>query len=236
MATYVLVHGAWHGGWCWRRVADHLRRAGHEVYTPTLTGLGERVHLASADVALDTHIADVLGLIEAEELDRFVLVGHSYGGMVVTGVADAAADAISALVYLDAFVPKNGESMFTFRTLEQVEQMRRDASARGDGWRVAPPTPEHFGVADPGDREWVRRRTVDQPIATYGQPLDLTGALSAISRRVYIFAASYENSRFGRFAERARDDPDWDYHALPSGHDVMVDMPAELSEILLGLA
>ena len=112
MANFVLVHGAWHGGWCWVRVARILRDAGHEVFTPTLTGLGERVHLASADISLDTHVADVLGVLESEELEDVVLCGHSYGGMVVTGVAAQAAKRIDTLVYLDAFVPEDGQSVF----------------------------------------------------------------------------------------------------------------------------
>ena len=111
MATYLLVHGAWHGGWCWRRVTDILRAEGHTVFTPTLTGLGERAHLARPEIDLETHISDVLGVLDAEELDDVILCGHSYGGMVITGVADRLPGRIKALVYLDAFVPEHGESV-----------------------------------------------------------------------------------------------------------------------------
>lgn len=235
MATYVLVHGAWHGGWCWARVARRLRAAGHEVFTPTLTGLGERAHLAGPDIALDTHITDVLAHVEAEELDDFILVGHSYGGMVVTGVADRLAGSIPALVYLDAYVPEDGQSMFSLQPPERAEESRRLASEGGDGWRIPPRTPEYFGVRDPADADWMRRRCVDQPIATFGQPVSLTGAVETIPRRVYILAQGHPNSRFGVFAERLRDQPGWEVHTVACGHEVMLEMPAELSEILLAL-
>jgi pimeloyl-ACP methyl ester carboxylesterase len=124
MATYVLIHGGWHGGWCWARVAPILRAAGHDVYAPSLTGLGDRVHLLSPSVRLETHIEDVLGVLSYEDLRDVVLVGHSYGGMVITGVADRAADRVSHLVYLDAFVPRDGECL-----LDLLPEERADA-----GW------------------------------------------------------------------------------------------------------
>jgi pimeloyl-ACP methyl ester carboxylesterase len=233
MTTYVLVHGAWHGGWCWRRVADRLRAAGHRVFTPTLTGLGDRAHLGSPDIDLDTHIEDVCAVFEAEEIEHAVLCGHSYGGMVITGVADRIADRITAIVYLDAFIPEDGQSLFDIQGPERVKKFRAQA---GEGWRVAPMPAEYFGVMTAADVAWVDRRCVPQSIATYEQPVRRGGADAAIARKIYIFAEKHPNSRFGPYAEQTRNDPDWEFHAIAAGHDVMVDTPDELSEILLGAA
>jgi len=120
LTTFVLADGAWHGGWCWRRVASLLRAAGHGVYTPTLTGLGERAHLVGRHVDLDTHIADVRGVLQCEELSNVVLCGHSYGGMVISGVAESAPNALRSLVYLDAFVPADGQCLLDFIPAEQT--------------------------------------------------------------------------------------------------------------------
>ena len=129
MTTFVLVHGAWHGGWCYKRVARLLRQAGHEVYTPTLTGLGERAHLINRAIDLDTHVQDIVGVICCEELSDVVLCGHSYGGMVITGVAEQIAAKIRSLVYLDAFVPENGKSLMDYLPAQQSGQMRDDVRA-----------------------------------------------------------------------------------------------------------
>src|SRR5215471_17762390 len=136
MTTYVLVHGAWHGGWCWRKVRDALERSGAEVYTPTLTGLGERAHLASKDIGLDTHVADVLGVLEGEDLSEVVLVGHSYSGMVVTAVADRAADRVARLVYLDAVVPNDGQCLYDRAPPQVRTSWEEQARVGGEGWRV----------------------------------------------------------------------------------------------------
>jgi pimeloyl-ACP methyl ester carboxylesterase len=127
MATFVLVHGGWQGGWSWRRVVPHLRASGHEVYTPTLTGLGERAHLLGCVDGLDTHVKDVLGLIEYEDLEEVMLVGHSYGGVVITAVAEVVAEKLSHLVYLDASVPKDGQGMFDLMPPERAEGYREAA-------------------------------------------------------------------------------------------------------------
>lgn len=235
MATYVLVHGAWHGGWCWKRVAKLLRDAGHEVHTPTLTGLGEKAHLLSRDIDLETHIADICGVFEAEEITDAVLCGHSYGGMVITGAADRLADRISTIVYLDAFIPRNGQSLLDIQGPDRQKLFREQAAKSSDGG-VAPMSASYFSVMDPEDAAWVDRRCVNQPINTYDQKVQLTGAGDAIPRKVYILAEGHINSRFGPYAEQTRDDPAWEYHGLPAGHDVMVDMPEELTEILLGAA
>jgi pimeloyl-ACP methyl ester carboxylesterase len=235
MANYVLIHGAWHGGWCWRRVAHGLRALGHEVFTPSLTGLGDRSHLAGPLINLDTHIDDVVGLFDAEEIGEAVLCGHSYGGLVITGAADRRADRIKSLVYLDAFIPENGQSLFDIRGPDAAKAIREAVSKTGDGWRIKSFTPEYFGVMDPKDAEWVRRRCVDQPVATFGQPISLEGRWQAIRRKAYIYAERYPNSGFGRYVQQVRGKPGWEFHSLPSGHDVMIDMPKELIAILDGL-
>ncbi|NNE84725.1 MAG: alpha/beta hydrolase [Alphaproteobacteria bacterium] len=236
MATFVLVQGAWHGGWCWRRVSERLRAQGHTVFTPTLTGLGDRVHLATPDVDLDTHIADVLALVEAEELSDIVLCGHSYGGMVITGVADRIAEKISSLVFLDAFIPEDGQSLFAIQGPERENLSRGMAAEKGDGWMIPSFPSEWFCLTDPADAAWVDRRCVPQPIETFAQPVSLTGAWRNITRLSYIYALGYKNSLFGPFAERAKADPDWHYHEVPCGHDVMVDMPDELTALLIEAA
>lgn len=233
MVNFVLVHGAWHGGWCWVRVADRLRRSGHRVETPTLTGLGERAHLLSRDIDLETHITDVIATIEAEELRDVVLCGHSYGGCLITGVADRIPDRLRALVYLDAFVPEDGQAMMDLLPVAAGARMAALVKEKGDGWRVPPRSAESFQVATAEDRAWVDRRCVPHPFATMTQPLRLTGTGKPVATRLYIRAANYDASPFGPFAERARADPGWRYEEIAYGHDVMVDAPDELAEALI---
>ena len=144
MATFVLVHGAWAGGVVWRQLAPRLRKAGHEVYAPTLTGIGERKHLLSREIDLDTHIQDVIGVVEEEDLSDIVLVGYSYGGMVISGVADRVPEKVASLVYLDAFVPENGQSL-----LSLLPHDRRHATVPGEDWLVAPIPSAGFGLERP---------------------------------------------------------------------------------------
>lgn len=232
-ANFVLVHGAWHGGWCWRRVADRLRGLGHTVFTPTLTGLGERAHLLSAGVGLETHIADVVNVLSWEGLGEVVLCGHSYGGFVISGVAEKMAAAIRSIVFLDAFVPRNGESVFAL-TSPAVKEAILGAQARGD--LGIPPRPaEAFGV-NPADRNWVDRLCVPQPLATMTDAIALTGAVERIARKTYIRARSYANPGFDRALATLRAAPSWRTLEVPSGHDVMIDAPDELAQILLDAA
>jgi pimeloyl-ACP methyl ester carboxylesterase len=233
MTNFVLVHGAWHGGWCWTRVSRLLRRAGHDVFTPTLTGLGERAHLASADINLDTHIADILGVLESEELDDVVLCGHSYGGMVISGVAERAGGRIDTLAYLDAHVPEDGQSVLQLLGAARAEAIRAQASRTGDGWRIDPVSAEAFQVGEADDVKWVDRQCTAQPIATFGQPIALTGAIGRVRRRVYIRADNDRVTAFAHCAEHAGHAPDWDYHEVAAGHDVMIDAPEALAGILL---
>ncbi len=228
--VFVLVHGAWHGGWCWRRVADRLRDGGHKVFTPTLTGLGERSHLMRAGIDLSTHVADVVNLMRWESLDDAVLCGHSYGGMVISGIAEKMPQAIRSIVFLDAFVPNDGEAVVDLTGPAVVESVRT-AQQRGD-IGIAPRSAAAFGVNE-ADRAWVDGLCVPQPIATFTEKIALTGARERIARKSYIRAGSYANPGFDRALAAAQADASWRCCSVPCGHDVMVDMPERLSEILL---
>ena len=231
--TFVLVHGAWHGGWCWQRVAERLRVDGHSVFTPTLTGVGERTHLLRPGIGLNTHITDIVNVLKWEDLKDVVLCGHSYGGFIISGVAEQAASSIRSLVFLDAFVPKDGESVQDL-TGPAVRESITTAQQRSD-IAIAPRAAEAFNV-NPDDRAWVDRMCVGQPIATFTEKIALTGARDSIARKSYIRAAFYANPGFDKALAAARADSSWRTYDVPCGHDVMVDMPERLSEILLEVA
>jgi pimeloyl-ACP methyl ester carboxylesterase len=242
MANFVLVHGAWHGGWCWRDTAAELRKAGHQVFTPTHTGVGERSHQSAESITLETHIRDVCGCIEAEELNDVVLVGHSYGGMVITGVADRMAARIRSLVYLDAFVPEHGDSLIGLidkalpaEVAAQFVGGFRGAALEGRSGLMQPIPAEVFNVAQ-ANRAWVDRRCVPQALATFEMPLLLGGDHAKVKQRLYILADGWEPSPFRHFARQAEDKNGWRVAKLACSHDVMVDMPKELAQELLSLA
>ncbi len=231
MATFVLVHGAWHGGWCWTRVARLLRDAAHEVYAPSLTGLGDRAHLARPEVDLAQHVQDVVAVLEAEELREVTLVGHSYGGMVITGAAAQTGKRLAHLVYLDAHVPAAGQSLFDLSAPERAAAYREAARTSGDGWRIPPPPPERFGVTSQRDTEWLGRRLVPQPLATFEQALPAAGGERA--RRTYIYCAKPAMGPFDRYAEALRDDRKWTFHEMKAGHDAMVTAAGDIARILM---
>lgn len=242
MATFVLVHGAWHGGWCWRDTARALRAAGHTVFTPTHTGLGERAHQNGEAITLETHIRDVAGCIEAEELDDVILCGHSYGGMVITGVADRMPERIRALVYLDAFLPENGDSLIGLlpqalpaEVAAQFVGAFRGTALEGRSGMMQPIPAEAFNIL-PANRPWVERRCVPQALATFDMPILLTGDHAKVGQRLYILADNWEPSPFRHFAKKVEGRPGWRVTKLPSSHDVMVDMPEELAAELIKLA
>ncbi|HTP81371.1 MAG TPA: alpha/beta hydrolase [Alphaproteobacteria bacterium] len=235
MTSFVLVHGAWHGGWCWSRVARLLRQGGHEVHAPTLTGVGERVHLLHRGVTLDTHVEDIVRVFEAEELSDTVLCGHSYGGMVITGVADRIPDRIRSLVYLDAFVPADGQCTLDFQPPDRAAFFRAEAAGKGGGWLIPPVPAARFKVNE-ADQAWVDRRCVPHPLACFEQKLRLTGAFARVARRSYIKAGAYVPSPFDAIFERLKGDPGWTVHSVPCGHDVMVDRPEELAQLLVQCA
>ena len=234
MATFVLVHGAWHGSWCWTRVRRALQALGHEVFTPTLTGVGERAHLLSPAITLDTHIDDVANLIRWEGLSNIVLCGHSYGGAVVAGVADRVGERIDHLVYLDAFVLENGQSLHDTLPEEQRTLQLDLARDVGDGWKVPPIPAEVFNV-NTADRAWVDAQCTMQPLATFQQPITLNGRYSTPQNTTFVLASGFDGSPFPPFCERARA-LGWATTTLACGHDVMLDQPQELTDILAGIA
>jgi pimeloyl-ACP methyl ester carboxylesterase len=228
--TFVLVHGAWHGGWCWQRVARLLEARGHRVFTPSLTGLGERAHLFNDAIDLSTHVEDIVRLLQSYDLSDIVLVGHSYGGMVISGVAERTQSAIRSIVFLDAFVPENGKSLFDYMTEERRKQ--NEALAAQNGYRFLPPLSAEFFNVNEKDRAWVDARCVPQPYKTFTEKAKLTGARERIKKKTYVRAEGYPAAYFAGFYERLKADPDWRAIALPCGHDVMVDMPERLADIL----
>jgi pimeloyl-ACP methyl ester carboxylesterase len=225
-STFVLVHGAWHGGWCWKKVSPLLRAAGHTVYTPTLTGLGERSHLLTRDVGLDTHITDVAAVLEYEDLHNVILVGHSYAGMVITGVADKAADRIAQLVYLDAFLPENGKTGSDYG--------RKFPPITETSWHdPAPAAPQAWGVTDEADVAWVKARLSDMPRKCMQQPIQLTNAAARSIKGTFILCT--KPSQFAESGERAKQ-RGYRYQELMSGgHDVMISQPKALVGALLEL-
>jgi len=235
----VLVHGAWHGGWCWRKLVPLLESAGHHAFAPTLTGLGERAGLLTPEVGLETHIDDVTTLIEVERLTDVVLVGHSYAGMVITGVADRVRDRVGQLVYLDTFVPLDGDSMRSVAPLVMGAFLLQGRLG-GDGWRVEPPPPERFGVTDEPDRSWVRSSLTAQPLKALNDQLRLADPeIVSHFPRTHIHCGG--RSRLERILQRvlARRpqpprDPGWRLLALEAAHDCMITAPRELANLLLG--
>ncbi len=231
--TFVLVHGAWHGGWCWQRVAERLRDAGHKVFTPTLTGLGERSHLLAPGIDIATHITDVVNVMKWERLADVVLCGHSYGGFVISGVAEQMAAAIRSIVFLDAFVPNSGDTTQSLTSAAMQDAIRAALASGALG--MAPRPAAFFGVNE-ADQAWVDSLCTRQPIGTFTHKIALTGAREKIARKTYIRAASYANPGFDRALAVAKADPSWRVHEVASGHDVMVDAPDRLSALLLEAA
>jgi pimeloyl-ACP methyl ester carboxylesterase len=219
MTTFVLVPGACHGAWCFEPLARRLRQHGHEAYPITLTGLGARKHLLNASVNLDTHIDDVVNLLEDEQLTEVVLVGHSYGGMVITGAADRVPERVDGLVYVDAFVPVDGDSCWTLATDDQRNWYIGDAHT--NGYATAP-----LPFFDP--------RATPHPLASLLQSIRLRGGLDRFRSKDYVYATEGEGeSAFTPAYEQALADPSWRAHALASKHNVMRDAPDELLKILL---
>ena len=241
MATFVLVHGAWHGGWCYRDTAKAQRDAGHTVFTPTHSGVGERAHQSAENITLETHIRDVCGCIEAEELNEVILAGHSYGGMVITGVADRLAGRIKALAYVDAFLPENGDSLIALIHKALPPEVAavfigafHGSALQSHSGMMAPIPAEMFNIAM-ANRAWVDRRCVPQALATFELPLLLGGEHAKVARKHYILADGWDPSPFRHFAARVDGAAGWTLAKLPCSHDIMVDLPQELARELLSL-
>ena len=224
--TFVLIHGAWHGGWCWRPVRPLLK--GHQVFAPSLTGLGERKHLAHPGIDLDTHVEDVVSLLEMEDLEDVVLVGHSYGGMVVTGAADRAHARIRRLVYLDAFVPESGKCLLEYVVPERAARMREEGEKAGS---VTPPPLSLWGLTKPEHIDFVKPREVRHPYRTMSQPIRLSGNTQKIPK-TFVYCSSPATGSFDQFAAKYRHDPAWQFYELKTGHDAMILMPEAVAEIL----
>ena len=240
MANFVLVHGAWHGAWCWRRVVDLLQAQGHRVHAPTLTGVGERAHLLSPDIHLNTHIQDVLAAIENEELSEVVLAVHSYAGMVGTGVADRIGARLRQLVYVDAVVPKPGEA-WSATHASSTRQARINAARANRMYSFPPPSADVFGL-EGEDAAWVARRQTPHPGHPYTDVLDFDPARVAHVPRTYIHCTQPSLATIDAIWPRVNDPKFWDGLWLPgtrtlelaTGHDPMISAPRELTEVLLG--
>lgn len=231
MATFVLVHGAWHGGWCWRRVAKRLRAQGHEVFAPSLTGLGDRAHLLGPQINLSTHVEDIANIFGSYDLEDVVLCGHSYGGLVITAVADRMPGRIRSLVYLDALVPEDGQSMFDTLPQEGVEVFEAGA-AEGDGFSVPPMTGEQFGVNE-ADVAWMNDKCSNHPVGCFTERLALTGAHARITKRTYILAAGFDHPSTRAHYDVFKNDPSWQALVIDGGHDLMIDNPVGIAEALM---
>lgn len=232
--TFVLVHGTSHGGWCWVRVAELLRSRGHRVFTPTLTGCGERSHLMRADIDLDTHITDVVNVIKWEGLEDVVLCGHSYGGWVISGVAEQVLPAIRSIVYLDAFLPEDGQRGFDLQSPDSKVAVEK-AVAAGEISRPAG-SAARYGLAGE-DLAWADSLLTPQPVGVSLQPIRLTGARDRVPKKAYILATGNNtNPAFPAACDKLKSDPSWQVFDLPCGHDAMIEMPEALSDILLQVA
>ena len=232
MATFLVAHGAWSAGWAWKKMRPLLRSRGHELFTPTHTGLGERSHLASADIDLEAHFADILAVLHFEDLKNVVLIGHSYGGMVATGVADQARERIAKLVYIDAFAPRDGDSVFSL-TPERRTAMMDAANKSGDGWKMPaspmpPDTPET-------DQAWAMPRRMPQPIKTFEQKLRLRHGELTLPRHYIYCQRCRPDDGFRRFLERARREG-WGHYEIDASHNPHITAPDALATLLDGIA
>lgn len=239
MTTFMLVPGAWLGGWVWKRVLPILREKQHIVYTPSLTGLGERSHLANKHITLETHITDVVNVLEYEDLQDVVLVGHSYSGMVVTGVANQMSHRLSHLVYLDAIVPRPGQSLFDDWSEAGQKAVQEEADQGGGGWSW--PLPEDIeelsslsGFTD-DDKKWLQRMSEPQPLQTFSQPLQIPATHTKEISRSYILCTA-DRSRFPDYVEHARTSSEWGFFEIDTGHWPMITTPKELADIFLEVA
>jgi pimeloyl-ACP methyl ester carboxylesterase len=231
MATFLIAHGAWGGGWSWGRLRAPLRDAGHVLFTPTYAGLGDRSHLANPSIDLETHIGDIAAVFTFEDLRDVTLVGHSYGGMVATGVADRVPDRIARIVYLDAFVPRDGESVLDIHGPESAAQIRERARVAGGGWAI-PPSPLAPDVSA-ADSEWLTPRRKPQPLRTFEQKINLSGNRPDLPRSYIYCTRKDPGDVFARFAAEARRGGDgWRYLEIDSGHTPNVTAPSAVAAIL----
>jgi pimeloyl-ACP methyl ester carboxylesterase len=228
--VFVLVHGAWHGGWCWQQVSADLRAKGAVVYTPTLSGLGEHKNTLNRDIDLNTHIEDIVNLIVMEDLHNVVLVGHSYAGIVIAGVADRIPERLSKLVFLDAMIIKNGQSGLSQESAEEQASKSKGAE-KESGLSLAPWPAEVFGVTDPKDIKWVNERLTPQPYKAFTQPLVLNHPYGNHLPLIYIACINPMLPQIKKFAAEVKVDKNWQYYTMNTGHDAMITMPHELATL-----
>jgi pimeloyl-ACP methyl ester carboxylesterase len=231
--TFVLVHGAWHGGWCWSRVADLLRANGHRVFTPTQTGLGERKHLISKEITIDTFTADIVNVIEAEELSDVILVGHSFGGIAISGVADRIPERIRHLVYLDSLIVQGGKAAFDSLPPDIVAARRKAAEETSGGLSLPVPPPSAFAVSDAKDAEWLKCRLTPHPIGTYTSPLTIKGPVGNNLPRTYMTCTAPAYAAIESTRQWVKSQQGWRWVEIATGHDAMVLAPELLSKMLL---
>lgn len=233
MTDFVLAHGAWSSAWAWRKMRPRLRAAGHELWAESLTGLGARAHLAGPHVTLETHIADVLGQLHMEDLRDAVLIGHSYGGMVATGVADRARDRVRRLIYLDAFAPEDGESAFDISAPENCARMEGLIASQGEGWRIPPnPMPPDTAAEDVA---FAAPRRLHQPAECFRQPLRMQGGPLTLPIDYIYCTKSGPGDGFRRFRDKA-DASGWGRHDLDASHNPHITVPDALTDLLLRIA
>jgi pimeloyl-ACP methyl ester carboxylesterase len=238
---FVLVHAAWHGAWCWKKVVPLLQQRGHHVVTPTLTGLGERSHLARPDTGLDVHVSDIVNVLTFEDLHEVVLVGHSSAGVVITGVASRAPRHVAHLVYLDAFVPEDGQSVLDLVATDRRRTMEALVNTEGDGWRLprlAPPPWETivrdmWGVTDDGDVRWLLERLRATPFGHFKDPVHRTRPAAEELPRTYVRCRRYQSARFDQHAEMAQRTAGWRHRELTASHHPAITAPGDLAELLL---
>jgi pimeloyl-ACP methyl ester carboxylesterase len=229
--TFVLIHGAYHGGWCWKKVTDILERGGHKVYAPSLTGLADRSHLLGKDTSLDIHITDIVNLFKWEDITNACLVPHSYGGWPASGALEQIGDRVSSIVWLDAFMPKDGERALDTMSVSSRKALD-EAMARGEATRN-PPKANAYSISEK-DYDWINSKLTAQPNAIQYQTIKLTGALQKVAKKTYIRAPKYQNTGFDKALAECKADPTWTTYGIEnSHHDVMIDQPEWLVEILL---
>ncbi|MGL4395398.1 MAG: alpha/beta fold hydrolase [Hyphomicrobium sp.] len=234
MATFVVAHGAWSAGFVWKKMHPLMRAAGHELRSPTYTGVGDRVHLAHKNIDLDMHIEDICAYLFHEDLSDVILIGHSYGGFVATGVADRMPERLREIVYLDAFAPRDGETMLDLATDAQRTRWQDGAATDGAGWRVPPNPPPPDTSAE--DIAWITPRRHPQPINTMSQPLRLKRGETKLPR-TYIYCTKVgPGDMFGPFAKRARSDAAWRYIEIDASHSPHITAPDALRDILVKIA
>ena len=233
MATFVIAHGAWSGGWSWKKIRERLGARGHEVFTPTYTGLGERAHLARPEYGLETHVQDVLGVLEYEDLSEVILLGHSYGGMVATVAADRAPQRIRRLAYLDAFAPRDGQCLLDLVGAEERARRLALIESEGEGWRI-PPNPPPPDTSEE-DLAWTLPRRVPLALKSFQEPAKLTGAVDKLPRSYIYCTKARPGDVFRQFRERAHQEG-WQCFDIEASHSPNVTAPDALSEILERIA